>query len=91
MENKMKKATRCLYCEAPEDFIIKCEEGIYFCKKCDRFYSTEEIEIECSDCNSLDSLTAEEKRLIDKEIFECRECKKQYGKKDIKKLVKKRK
>ena len=71
----MKKAAHCLYCDAPEDFIIRCEKEIYFCKKCDKFYSKEEAEIECSDCKSLDSSTLEEKRLIDKAISECKGCK----------------
>lgn len=72
----MSELNFCPFCDAPQHKILLCNEEIFFCKECSRFFKFESLDLKCTKCNSTEIKKSDFPSPQGEAVFQCNACKK---------------
>lgn len=65
----------CPFCDAPQHKLAGIKEGMYFCKECNRFFKSSQVNFKCLKCSSTDIIDSEFPSPDGQLVFQCNKCK----------------
>jgi hypothetical protein len=73
----------CPFCDASAHRLIQCNEEMFFCKACSRFFKFKPVKLNCLKCDNTNIRLSDFPMSNGEIVFQCAKCKKMYGYKDF--------
>jgi transposase-like protein len=73
----------CPFCDAPQHKISMCNEAMYFCRECNRFFELSLSKLQCPRCKSHQITKSDFPSPSGEFIFQCKDCKKMFPSKEF--------